>query len=258
MAAFAPGVRMSLFVAFFLPVLLLLGNWQLDRAAYKRSLQAEQSQRSGQLPETPGAEVLTTAVNNDFRRVRIQGRFLADRYFLVDNQVAAGIPGYWVISPFVDAQQRLWLVNRGWLAAPPVRSELPPVSIPPGEVQIVGSMRPFTGLVPLLRENAWADPGTIGTALRVQRLDIAAMSAEVGSRYPALQAVPLELRLEPGSPGVLQAAPQGIVGGADRHSGYAVTWFGLALTLVLGFAVYGRRRAVSNLASTELKPQNES
>ncbi len=85
MAAFAPGVRMSMFVAFFLPVLLLLGNWQLDRAVYKRSLQAEQSQRSSQLPQNPGAEVFAGTVNNDFRRVRIQGHFLPDRYFLVDN-----------------------------------------------------------------------------------------------------------------------------------------------------------------------------
>lgn len=250
MAAFAPGVRMSMFVAFFLPALLLLGNWQLDRAAYKRNLQAEQSQRSSQLPETPGAEVFGSTAKNDFRRVRIQGHFQTDRYFLVDNQVTAGVPGYWVIAPFVDAQQRLWLVNRGWLAAPATRDELPLVTLPASELQLVGSMRPFTGLVPLLREDAWADPSTTGTALRVQRLDIQAMSAEVGNRHPDLKSVPLELRLEPGSPGVLQAAPQRIVGGADRHSGYAVTWFGLAITLVIGFTIFGRRRALTE-AQTE-------
>ncbi len=246
MAAFAPGVRMSLFVACFLPILLLLGNWQLNRAAYKESLQAEQSLRAGQLPANPGAEIFADTVNNDFRRVRIRGEFQTDRYFLVDNQVDAGVQGYWVIAPFVDVQQRLWMVNRGWLAAPALRSEIPDVALVPGELQLVGSMRPFTGLVPLLREDAWADASTEGVALRVQRLDIQAMSAEVASRHPGLKPVPLELRLEPASHGVLQAAPQGIVGGADRHRGYAVTWFGLAVTLILGFIVFGRRRAAVN------------
>lgn len=236
---------MSLFVAFFLPILLLLGNWQLDRAAYKRSLEAEQLQRSNQLPASPGPEVLVSDANNDFRRVRVQGQFQQDRYFLVDNQVQAGVPGYWLVAPFADSEQRLWLVNLGWLAAPATRDELPKVKIPEGSLQIVGSMRPFTGLVPLLRDDAWADVSTQGVALRVQRLDVAAMSAEVTARHPQLQVVPLELRLEPGSPGVLQAAPQGIVGGSERHSGYAVTWLGLAVTLVLGFGVFGRRRALT-------------
>lgn len=234
---------MSLFVVFFLPVLLLLGNWQLERAAYKQSLQVEQNLRAAQLPTTPGAEVFASTSSNDFRRVRVSGEFLTDRYFLVDNQVDAGVQGYWAVAPFVDAQQRLWMVNRGWLAAPALRSELPEVAMLSGELRLVGSMRPFTGLVPLLREDAWADTGAVGAALRVQRLDIQAMAAEVSKRHPALKPVPLELRLEPASPGVLQAAPQGIVGGADRHRGYAVTWFGLAVTLVLGFIVYGRRRA---------------
>ena len=237
---------MSLFVAFFLPVLLLLGNWQLERAAYKRTLQAEYSQRAGQLPVIPGAEVFDSSADNDFRRIRVQGRFQQDRYFLVDNQVAGGVPGYWVIAPFVDVEHRLWFVNRGWVAAPATRSELPRVTVPAKPLQLVGSMRPFTGLVPLLRADAWADPGAVGAALRVQRLDIQAMSTEVGSRHPGLKSVALELRLEPTSAGVLQAAPQGIVGGADRHNGYAVTWFGLAVTLVLGFVVYGRRRAASH------------
>ncbi len=236
---------MSLFVAFFLPVLLLLGNWQLDRAAYKRSLEAEQLERSGQLPTSPSPEMFTPDAVNDFRRVRVDGQFLQDRYFLVDNQINAGVPGYWLVAPFADQEQRLWMANLGWLEAPKTRGQLPKVEIPSDPVALVGSMRPFTGLVPLLREDAWADATTAGVALRVQRLDLQAMSAEVITRHPQSQPVPLELRVEPGSPGVVVAAPQGIVGGSERHSGYAVTWFGLAATLVLGFAVYGRRRAQS-------------
>ena len=36
MKAFKPGVRMSIFALLLLPILLALGNWQVQRGAFKR------------------------------------------------------------------------------------------------------------------------------------------------------------------------------------------------------------------------------
>ncbi len=244
MAAFAPGLKMSLFVAFFLPLLLWLGNWQLDRAAFKRQLQAEHTDRASQLPITAAAMEWDDAAANNFRRVRITGQFMPRRHFLVDNQVHEGKPGYWVVSAFTDTEHRLWLVNRGWLAAPPTRDQLPDVPTPAGVVQLVGAVWPFTGLVPLLREDAWAEPAVAvadGSSLvRVQRLDIDALIEVLAPT--ARVAVPMELRLEAQSTAVFVPAPQPIAGAAERHQGYALTWFGLAVALVVSFAVFGWRR----------------
>ena len=50
MKAFKPGVRMTVFVLLFLPILLALGNWQLQRGALKRELESNYLQQLTQLP----------------------------------------------------------------------------------------------------------------------------------------------------------------------------------------------------------------
>ena len=51
MKAFKPGVRMSVFVLLLLPLLLVLGNWQLQRGALKRDLETDYLQQLTQLPK---------------------------------------------------------------------------------------------------------------------------------------------------------------------------------------------------------------
>ena len=58
------------------------------------------------------------------------------------------------------------------------------------------------------------------------------MSAESG-------AWPAELRLEPGQPSVLRPAPFASRLADDTHRGYAATWFGLAVVLLLGYLYLG-------------------
>ncbi len=218
MAVFAPGLKMSLFVVFFLPLLLWLGNWQLDRAEFKRQLRVEHTNRASQLPQPPTSRILEDLASNSFRWLRVQGQFMPRRHFLVDNQVHEGTPGYWVLSAFTDTERRLWLVNRGWIAAPAERTQLPDLVTPTGPVQLVGALWPFTGLVPLLREDAWAEPAVLGAdgdkLVRVQRLDMEALAQELQQQAApdpgaaARRVVPVELRLEAQSKGVLVPAPQ--------------------------------------------------
>ena len=219
-----PGWRMTLFFLAFLPILLSLGAWQLDRAAQKRQMETAYLDKITSLPAIATAQALTS----DFQRLRLVGRF-ADAVFLVDNQVQAGQTGYWVLQAFDDTTSgRRLLVNRGFVAAPPVRSELPVVTAPAGEVTVLGVVWPFTGLIPLLDEDPWAD----GWPKRVQRLDVARMAS-------VADAEPVEVRLEAGQPGVASSAP---VLSDAKHRGYAATWFGLAAALCVLFAVYGLRR----------------
>jgi cytochrome oxidase assembly protein ShyY1 len=57
-----------------------------------------------------------------------------------------------------------------------------------------------------------------------------------------VDAYPIELRLELGQPGVLAAAPFAQNFSDEKHRGYALTWYGLSVTLVLGFIIYGFKR----------------
>ena len=245
MKAFKPGVRMTVFVLLFLPILLALGNWQLQRGALKRELESNYLQQLTQLPMDlrKALDGTATSVNDalplaPFTRVRLRGRYGEERFFL-DNQVSDGQVGYWLFETFILASGSKVLVNRGFIAALRQRDNLPTVASPQGEVTIVASFWPDFGLPPLLQERAW-DPSW---PKRVQRRDLKRMSALAESWAS-------ELRLEPGQPGELQAAPFAEPLSDAKHRGYALTWFGLAAALVFGYVAYGCRKPAIDAEST--------
>jgi surfeit locus 1 family protein len=219
---------MTAFTVLMLPVVFSLGFWQLERAALKHRYEARYFDR---MAETPRA-MPNDLEDVEFLRVTVQGVYDPVRYFLVDNQIHEGRPGYWIIAVFRAEDGRTWLVNRGWIPAPARREELPGVTIPAEPVVITGVLWPDTGLVPLLADDPWGSEWP----KRVQRLDIVQMAEAVAA------SAPVELRLESGGPGVLVAAAQGHDFKARTHEGYAAQWFGLGAVLVVGYIVFGFRR----------------
>lgn len=238
---FRPGWPMTVFVGLALPVVVGLGFWQLDRAHDKRDLDARYVARLGMPALAAGAALESPASSGassaDFMRVRLRGRFEAGHDYLVDNRVHQGRPGYWVVSRFRGRDDRIYLVNRGWVEAPATRQSLPEIETPRQPLDLVGVIWPDLGLPPLLAEDPWP----AGWPRRVQRLDIARMAESEG-------VVPAEIRLEPGQPGVFVPAPLDVNFRPERHTGYAVQWFGLGAVLVVGYVVFGRRRARERLA----------
>ncbi|MDH3642042.1 MAG: hypothetical protein OES38_08085, partial [Gammaproteobacteria bacterium] len=94
---------------------------------------------------------------------------------------------------------------------------------------------PDTGLVPLLAEDSWEQP----LPIRVQRLNVARMARLLDN------AAPREIRLEAGQPGVLAAISLKTGFDSQRHQGYALQWFGLAVVLVLGYVAFGIKNAAT-------------
>ncbi len=223
-----PGRPMTVFVMLMLPLVLSLGAWQLDRAAEKRGYQNRYFDRVGALAVPPPADVARAA----FLRVRLDGAYEPGHHYLVDNRPKSGQPGYWVVSRFHADDGRRFLVNRGWLPAPEGRSALPTVPTPTDRVSITGVVWPDTGLTPLLADDPWSSTWP----RRVQRLNVARMAAEADAVVPA------EIRLEPGQAGVLTPLPLDMDFRPERHTGYAVQWFGLAVVLVVGYLIFGFRR----------------
>ncbi|MEM9621576.1 MAG: SURF1 family protein [Pseudomonadota bacterium] len=223
---FNPGWKMTLFFVFFLPLLLSLGLWQMSRAAEKNALETQYLDSLTALP-IDLVSVSQAQGLSPFTRVRMRGQF-TEQTFLLDNQIEDGQPGYWVIQAFDSDSGQRYLLNRGYLAAPGLRTEMPLVSVPEGALTLVGAIWPYTGLLPVWDGDPWSDDWP----RRIQQLNINRMAAQV-------QAVALEIRLEPGQAGVLRAAPFAAVLGDEKHLGYAATWFGLAVVLLIGYLIFG-------------------
>src|SRR3990167_6231544 len=93
---------------------IALGNWQASRAEEKRAAAVQE------------------------QRLELQGEFVERYTVLVDNKVNRGRPGYHVVQPLRLGDGRHVLVNRGWVAAPAHREQLPQLRTPPGVHEVAG------------------------------------------------------------------------------------------------------------------------
>lgn len=87
--------RTTLLVALLLPALVGLGCWQLDREGEKRELLARFEARQVAAPVAINdALAARTPADLAYLPVRLRGRYLAERYLLLDNRVQDGRFGY--------------------------------------------------------------------------------------------------------------------------------------------------------------------
>ncbi len=213
----AASIAFALFVG--------LGVWQLQRAAEKEQLLAaiERGARAAPI-ELPYAD--SALAGAEFHRVRAQGQFLGERQFLLDNRLLDGRVGYDVITPLVLADGRTVLVDRGWLPAGPRREPQGDVALEmTGPVTVTGRLwrpDPAVALGPAVAPSSGEWPRT------VTRIDYQALGQELGRTL-----TPAVIRAERGAPWVLTPRPLEPRFGPERHYGYAVQWFALALTVVV-------------------------
>lgn len=217
--------KVTLLVVVLLPLTLGLGNWQLSRAAEKRALIAA---RDAGLA-LPAASLDKLPVAGDalrYRRVGLYGTFDAEHCFLLDNQVHQRRVGYEIICPFQDglSAQRV-LVSRGFVAAPPLRSQLPDIAAAPSApVTLTAQVYVPTGDAMRLAE-LQTNPGWPKV---VQVMEVEYLQSLLGAPV-----FPYVLRLEPDSPALIEAHWQVVNLSPEKHIGYAVQWFAMSAVLVL-------------------------
>jgi len=226
MARFRPGLRMTIAVVLLIPLTMRLGFWQMDRAAQKRAIEDARLASYGALP----IEEARLGTAPAFARVRIEGHYDGAHQFLVDNHTRHGVPGYVVVTPFDTVGAKRLLVNRGWVAAPASRSELPEAQPPDADVRIVTVVWSASGATK--DSSVWDD----GWPKRVEQFDGTRMSEVIHGTSTD------EFRLDEDQPGSLEPIVLGEEMSATRHMGYAVQWFAMAIALSAAFVVLGLRR----------------
>jgi surfeit locus 1 family protein len=231
---FAPRWFTTLLAIALIVMLVSLGRWQLHRADEKRAL--FDSFAAG-ADATHPIDLQTPKVPR-YQHVEATGHYDETRQILIDNMVNAERAGYFVITPFALEGGGWVLVNRGWVPLGKSRADRP--SIP-----VAGNTRSIRG-----RADNLPSPGIqMGVAAPLappypavanfpKRAELAQLLKE-SNWTSAADLVLLDADQPDGY--VRNWAPPGFP--ALRHIGYALQWFGLALTLGVIYVVTNFRRA---------------
>ena len=237
-----------------LAILLSLGAWQLQRRGEKEAVLAALTRGIDATPIAvadlrrlrvlPPGRPATAGALGELTRLQVEGSFLDSpglpvRATLPSNTrgaVTGGIGFFWM-APLRLGDGTILFVNRGFV--PTGADFRPPViAVPQGRQTIVGLLRApeqrrmFTPAdVPAKREFFVRDPGTMARALDLDPALVAPLFVD------AERATPTDA-----TPPVGVEAREMIARIPNNHLHYAVTWFGLALTLIGVYAAFAIAR----------------
>ena len=209
--------------------LVSLGFWQLERADEKRGIEASIKQaNTGSVELIKKEEGLQS---KEYYEVRLQGKYLSDKQFIYDNQIVDQVSGYYVLTPYaLEGQSKSILINRGFIPWNGRRDKLADIVIGQETREI-----------------------KVQISKPIKRMEL--KPSEVGIQFPVLiQSIDLQDMADRAKVdfssviGLLDAsASNGFIrkwepytGSIEKHIGYAVQWFLMALVL----AIIGIRIAI--------------
>lgn len=211
-------------------VFVRLGVWQLHRADFKDELLRRYAAAAG--ASVQAFDVVADQPPVDvYPRVRVQGHYLADRLYLLDNPKHDSFGGVEVYAPFQPIHQNKWLlVDLGFLPGngtdkPP---QLPPLPADVQTLQGVYQPPPGTGLElggnALVRQTQWPKTSIY--------LDVDQVAADLRTKfYPrvlVLDADPSAIYVRVHTLDLSSMPPA-------RHRAYAFQWFTFAVAAVVIF-----------------------
>ena len=237
-------IWLTAFAAIAFAVLVSLGYWQLQRLAWKEGLIAQIEQRVDATPVPLDAAVARWKKTGDveYLRVRTGGRFLHDKEMHL-FAVIDGKSGWRVFTPLEADGGEIVIADRGFVPDALKKADQRAAGQIPGPVEIVAlARRPET-------------PGLFTPDNAADRniwywRDLEGMSASALSSRDRERVVPFFLEMEAQSvPGDWPKGGATRLKLSNNHLQYALTWFGLAGTLLVVVIVYVvnrlRQRAVA-------------
>lgn len=222
-------IVLTLLAVILLGALLFLGFWQVSRLQWKVGL-IEAAEAAANVPPAPLEQVLGEDAP-EFRQVIATCRGINTAPFVELRTIDRGEAGVRLVSACGLADGSTIMVDRGFIqqgdaARPAVRPEH---SLP---VTFTGVLRQPTKLSSMT-------PAPEG--LSFYGRDNEAMARALGVTGPvSTWTVYASSAINPETPGVHPVVPPPAF--TNNHLGYALTWFGLAVALIILYMVLLRRR----------------
>jgi surfeit locus 1 family protein len=240
-------VAPTLLTLVMLPVLIVLGTWQWHRLHWKEGLIHKLETRTKAEPVSYAAALASYVKNGDveYLRVRVSGIFdhSGERHLYAPR---ASSQGWDVFTPLVpDGGLPPVYVNRGWVRDTLKDPSSRAAGQVTGPVTIVGIVRkddpPSVFAAANDPEaNQWYSRDT--WAMRWGEKATPLPDEAVLSGLRPYAPFSLDAEASPANPGGWPKGGTTEVHLPNSHLQYVVTWYGLAVTLIVIFVIYARQR----------------
>ena len=208
----------SVFVYFIIATLLSLGFWQIYRLNWKLELidQIENALKNDPVE-------LSNIKKKNYLRIKTNGEIDFDKQIYLYNLNDSGKPGFEVINPIKIGDEN-YLINRGWI--PFEKKDLPEINLV-NQNQIVGTLmlqtKPSTFKPDNdINKNYWF-------TLNIE--DIFSFTGRTFSEY----VIYLNGEYKIPKPRVITAKI------SNNHKKYAITWFSMAISILLIYLYFRKK-----------------
>ena len=208
----------SVFIIFFILVFIGLGTWQIIRLNWKNNLilEIENSLKN------PPVELAQSNKEN-FLKIKTSGSIDFDKQIYLYNLNESGTPGFEVINPIIIGDEN-YLINRGWI--PFEKKGTQEINVF-DQKNIIGTLK-LQGKKNIfkpdndLEENYW---------FSLNREDILEFTGKNFSKY----IIYLDGNYQFPKPKKITANI------SNNHQKYAITWFSLALSILLLYLYFRKK-----------------
>jgi cytochrome oxidase assembly protein ShyY1 len=249
-------VSLMVTMLFVIPACVELGLWQLDRL-HLRQQQNRLVHHNAEAEPRPVGDLTkvggTVPKSDEWRAVKATGRYDRSHQLLVRNRVHDGDPGFYVLTPLVQADGPAVIVNRGWVSAPRVGGKPDVPAAPEGDVEVLGRLRPTEDQ----KGRGPKDASDVPEG-QVMRIDVPRIAPSLP--YPVLAGY-VDLVEQDPPPKVIDSAyvPLPLAAVPSRsealHWSYAAQWFIFALVGPIGFYFLVRREALDRRKAARMPAQ---
>jgi len=211
----------TILIIFTIIVLMSLGFWQLDRADEKRKIESVIV-----LSKSEPAKLVVDIeeiLKKEYYNVLLKGHYDKNKQFIYDNQTVNSNAGYYVLTPFILDDKGVILVNRGFVPWGNQRKVLAEISVNQKEQLIEALLVKPKQRIQL--QNTEAKPEF---PLLIQSIDIEKLAS-----LSKLPIIPMIAQLSPKSENGFYRKWKPFYGSVDKHLGYALQWFLMALVLCI-------------------------
>ena len=212
-------------------IMLYLGSWQIERLQWKKNLIGLLEARTSATPtEFPNDTITPDA--HEFLPVYLEGVFDHSKELLLQNRTNEKQAGMHVLTPFVRSDGKgILLIDRGWVPFEKTGQEFRKDSLVTGAVHIEGVIRYPVGQTSFVPDNSpekalW------------YFIDFDAMGRQLGVTFNPYYVMESKTGME----GSLPVGGRWNVVLPNNHLEYALTWYSLALILLVIFIIYHRKK----------------